>query len=235
MRGGAQDEGYLQSGRARVNGMEGRRWDGRERCYEHVGALENSRRRARRGPCAFRSSTTSTTSTTSERRLAIFVPGPHRSGTAPAALMWKRHAACLRSGSFALASPRRRWRAQGLRDAIASSQSVLRRYARAHDAPSTADGAIGDDEFLHALRQVLPPDQLQPDSPPLGLAVSGGVDSMAVATLYARCRQSHPLPGLHAIIVDHQARPGSAQEAQWVADQLSIRTTCTQLAPSNPR
>lgn len=91
-----------------------------------------------------------------------------------------------------------------------------------------AAGAIGDDEFLEALQRVLPLEQLQPTSPPVGLAVSGGVDSMAIATLYSRCKQSHQLPDLHGIIVDHKARPESGEEAAWVAEQLSTCETSRQ-------
>ncbi|OAG13111.1 uncharacterized protein CC84DRAFT_1160330 [Paraphaeosphaeria sporulosa] len=139
--------------------------------------------------------------------------------------MWTRNAACLRSCCSALARGGRARRAdeprRRVRDAIASSHAVLRRHAHAHHGPLKAEGAIGDAEFLGALRQVLPVEKLQPTSAPVGLAVSGGVDSMAIATLYSRCKQSHRLPDLHGIIVDHKARPGSGQEAQWVAEQLA--------------
>ncbi|KAF9740525.1 PP-loop family protein [Paraphaeosphaeria minitans] len=140
--------------------------------------------------------------------------------------MWKRNAVCLclRTYSSALAS--RGWarKADGprrhVRDAIGSSYAILGRHAHTQYGPVKAAGAIADDEFLEALRRVLPVEKLQPASPPVGLAVSGGVDSMAIATLYSRCRQSHQLPELHGIIVDHKARPASGEEAQWVAEQL---------------
>ncbi|KAF2447538.1 hypothetical protein P171DRAFT_518627 [Karstenula rhodostoma CBS 690.94] len=139
--------------------------------------------------------------------------------------MWKRNAACLRGCSSALAGHGRAWRAdepsRRVRDAIGSSYGILRRFAHTQDVPVKAEGAIGDDEFLEALRQVLPLEKLQPTSHAVGIAVSGGVDSMALATLYSKCKRSHQLPGLHGIIVDHKARPGSSEEAEWVAGQLS--------------
>lgn len=61
-----------------------------------------------------------------------------------------------------------------------------------------------------------------------GFAISGGVDSMALAALFAnpeslrkseRCRLE-----AHAFIVDHKVRPESTEEAEWVAEQC--RTKC---------
>ena len=85
------------------------------------------------------------------------------------------------------------------------------------------EGAIGEDEFLGALRRVLP-SSMEGDGKPVtvGLAVSGGVDSMALATLYAKYR-NEGMPDLHGFIIDHKARPESAKEARWVADQLNKR------------
>ncbi|KAF1930711.1 uncharacterized protein M421DRAFT_418194 [Didymella exigua CBS 183.55] len=54
----------------------------------------------------------------------------------------------------------------------------------------------------------------------LGMAISGGVDSMALAALYAELIAVRNYPGLaHAFIVDHKVRPGSTEEAEWVAQQ----------------
>lgn len=54
-----------------------------------------------------------------------------------------------------------------------------------------------------------------------GFAISGGVDSMALAYLYSRMRKANELlPKAHGFIVDHKARPESAEEAQWVAEEL---------------
>jgi len=56
----------------------------------------------------------------------------------------------------------------------------------------------------------------------VGLAVSGGVDSMALAALFADLKRMSLLsPGKpHAIIVDHGYRDGSSDEASWVASVL---------------
>ncbi|KAF8945378.1 hypothetical protein BGZ47_002794 [Haplosporangium gracile] len=60
----------------------------------------------------------------------------------------------------------------------------------------------------------------------IGIAVSGGVDSMALATLLARhySPQSHGINGtmtrLHAFIVDHKLRDNSTEEAHYVAQQV---------------
>ncbi|KAG9657564.1 hypothetical protein KCU95_g12040, partial [Aureobasidium melanogenum] len=53
----------------------------------------------------------------------------------------------------------------------------------------------------------------------LGLAISGGVDSMALATLCKRVRK-FKLPPITAFIVDHRLRPESTSEAQSVANNL---------------
>ncbi|KAI8936451.1 hypothetical protein NX059_006856 [Plenodomus lindquistii] len=54
-----------------------------------------------------------------------------------------------------------------------------------------------------------------------GFAISGGVDSMALAALYTRARKQDPaLPPAHGFVVDHKVRPESTDEAQWVVEQL---------------
>ncbi|KAF9949144.1 hypothetical protein BGZ70_001911 [Mortierella alpina] len=57
----------------------------------------------------------------------------------------------------------------------------------------------------------------------MAIAVSGGVDSMALATLLARHYSS---PGnttrLHALIVDHKLRNSSTAEAAFVAQQVQL-------------
>lgn len=59
------------------------------------------------------------------------------------------------------------------------------------------------------------------DTPRLGLAVSGGVDSMALAYM---CSKVHMIQGHRtsfiAFIVDHCLRPGSDIEAQRVAKNI---------------
>ena len=58
----------------------------------------------------------------------------------------------------------------------------------------------------------------------IGIAVSGGVDSMALATLLARHvrsqRNSLQRIQLHAMIVDHKLRDNSTEEASYVAEQI---------------
>ncbi|KAF9128350.1 hypothetical protein BGW39_005159, partial [Mortierella sp. 14UC] len=62
----------------------------------------------------------------------------------------------------------------------------------------------------------------------VGIAVSGGVDSMALATLLARHYTSQYGTGtiattrtrLHAFIVDHKLRDNSTEEASYVAQQV---------------
>ncbi|KAG0644313.1 mitochondrial tRNA-lysidine synthetase [Tuber brumale] len=53
----------------------------------------------------------------------------------------------------------------------------------------------------------------------LGIALSGGVDSMALAYLTSRLFSSHSEPpsAIHAFIVDHKARPESTAEARTIA------------------
>ena len=94
--------------------------------------------------------------------------------------------------------------------------------------------AISNHEFADALRATCPPIFTHPDhvvrNPPrrVALAVSGGVDSMALAFLCARLRRSaqhiecadNPLASFTATIVDHRLRPGSAAEALAVQAAL---------------
>lgn len=72
----------------------------------------------------------------------------------------------------------------------------------------------GDDShLLTAVRAQLP--QILPDR--VGVAVSGGGDSVALVHMLARCLRDEPVT-LHAVTVDHGLRPGSAAEAASVAD-----------------
>ncbi|KAH9865430.1 hypothetical protein J1614_009013, partial [Plenodomus biglobosus] len=80
---------------------------------------------------------------------------------------------------------------------------------------------IAEHDFLRALQKVLYARWNPESKAPLGFAISGGVDSMALATLYARARKNDSnLPLAHGFIVDHKARPESAEETKWVAEQL---------------
>ncbi|EUC50226.1 hypothetical protein COCMIDRAFT_82590 [Bipolaris oryzae ATCC 44560] len=55
----------------------------------------------------------------------------------------------------------------------------------------------------------------------VGIAISGGVDSMALAALYKDFQEEDlELPKAHGFIVDHKVRPESTEEASWVAEQL---------------
>jgi tRNA(Ile)-lysidine synthase TilS/MesJ len=55
----------------------------------------------------------------------------------------------------------------------------------------------------------------------IGFAISGGVDSMALAALYTEAQSANNLlPKPHGFIVDHRVRPESTEEAEWVAQQL---------------
>ncbi|GAP92209.1 putative pp-loop family protein [Rosellinia necatrix] len=86
-------------------------------------------------------------------------------------------------------------------------------------------------EFAEALRAICPPHF--PGTTRLnrtvGLAVSGGVDSMALAYLCSRLKNGepnfrvtdNPISGFRAIVVDHQIRDGSREEAKAVAAELS--------------
>ncbi|KAF9114323.1 hypothetical protein BGX27_011143 [Mortierella sp. AM989] len=62
------------------------------------------------------------------------------------------------------------------------------------------------------------------DTQNIGIAVSGGVDSMALVTLLARHYRSFKNDSkdtkLHALIVDHKLRDNSTEEAAFVAEQV---------------
>ncbi|KAI0015624.1 hypothetical protein F4780DRAFT_763152 [Xylariomycetidae sp. FL0641] len=66
---------------------------------------------------------------------------------------------------------------------------------------------------------------------PVGLAISGGVDSMALAYLVYKLRHSdpafklsdNPISRLHGFIVDHRLRDNSTQEANAVSEWLGRR------------
>ncbi|KAF1915211.1 PP-loop family-domain-containing protein [Ampelomyces quisqualis] len=93
---------------------------------------------------------------------------------------------------------------------------ISRRYSSQKSLPIT------ELEFEDALSHVLPfRKSTDGRKRPLGFAVSGGVDSMALVSLYARARQTHVhLAQAHGFIVDHKVRPESTEEAEWVAEQL---------------
>ncbi|KAF4829266.1 tRNA(Ile)-lysidine synthase [Colletotrichum siamense] len=86
-------------------------------------------------------------------------------------------------------------------------------------------------EFFNVVRATAPPRfpharVVQPRR--IALAVSGGLDSMALAALFNQLREvnplmriaDNPLSKITAVIVDHGLRPESADEAQAVAKEL---------------
>ncbi|KAF9307315.1 hypothetical protein BGZ74_007126 [Mortierella antarctica] len=73
-------------------------------------------------------------------------------------------------------------------------------------------------------RSPFTPCPTSPGARSIGIAVSGGVDSMALATLLSRhvqdLRDSFQKIQLHAMIVDHKLRDNSTEEANYVAEQI---------------
>ncbi|KAF2656529.1 hypothetical protein K491DRAFT_691925 [Lophiostoma macrostomum CBS 122681] len=111
------------------------------------------------------------------------------------------------------------WGSNGLRLRSGFSASV--RYAYPGRWYSSSTQTVSEKEFEEALGRI--PSWQPPSTAPLriGLAISGGVDSMALAALCSRHWDKHPGPVMaHGIIIDHKMRAESGQEAQWVASQL---------------
>ncbi|CAK7244245.1 MAG: hypothetical protein STHCBS139747_005781 [Sporothrix thermara] len=97
-------------------------------------------------------------------------------------------------------------------------------------------------EFTDALRAAAPPrfpHGRAPVNRRVGLAISGGVDSMALAFLCAEARKVQPLlpisdaptSGFTAIVVDHGLRTGSDTEAAAVAKALTRMGHRAQVCP----
>ncbi|KAF2632144.1 hypothetical protein BU25DRAFT_445270 [Macroventuria anomochaeta] len=119
------------------------------------------------------------------------------------------------------------WRSNVLRVRKCSSAAAWRNtrwYSSQTSLPITIE------EFNDALKDIygsLKPSQGyfgggNPDK--LGFAISGGVDSMALASLFANARDSWKANILsHAFIVDHKVRPESTEEAEWVAEQCRAK------------
>ncbi|TPX07801.1 uncharacterized protein E0L32_010488 [Thyridium curvatum] len=108
----------------------------------------------------------------------------------------------------------------------------------------TAARPIGRHEFLDALRATCPPRMPHARGSmhrPVALAISGGVDSMALAFLCARARRDdpwlkiadHPVHSFHALVIDHRLREGSSQEARAVARALERVGARPQVIPLN--
>jgi tRNA(Ile)-lysidine synthase len=94
--------------------------------------------------------------------------------------------------------------------------------------------AIGVREFLDALQAIAPrrfPSARGRIQRRVGLAISGGVDSMALAFLCSRLLRvdpfldvaDNPLSKFQAFVVDHKLREGSAEEARKVRAVLTNR------------
>ncbi|EFQ32999.1 PP-loop family protein [Colletotrichum graminicola] len=109
--------------------------------------------------------------------------------------------------------------------ATAAAAAATRQYL--HPTPKP----VSLIEFTDALRAAAPPrfPHARTSQPRrIGLAVSGGVDSMALAYLFNRLREvnplvrvvDNPLTKISALVVDHGLRPGSDAEAQGVAREL---------------
>ncbi|CAO2650645.1 Nn.00g019370.m01.CDS01 [Neocucurbitaria sp. VM-36] len=112
--------------------------------------------------------------------------------------MWRKNVLGLRKCSF-----------------TATNHGVHRWYSSERSLPVTGK------EFEDALAKVLKWKTWPERKKPLGFAISGGVDSMALAALYAEARATNRLlPMGHGFIVDHKVRPESTVEAEWVAQQL---------------
>ncbi|KAL6706803.1 hypothetical protein ACN47E_005139 [Coniothyrium glycines] len=116
--------------------------------------------------------------------------------------MWRSNVLRVRNWSSAARNPR-----DGL---------TTRWYSSAQSLPITQQ------EFTTALAGVLDWKWGGTQSKAmLGFAISGGVDSMALAALYCEAQASaNHLPKAHGFIVDHKLRPESTEEAEWVAEQL---------------
>ncbi|KAH8816274.1 mitochondrial tRNA-lysidine synthetase [Xylogone sp. PMI_703] len=92
-------------------------------------------------------------------------------------------------------------------------------------------------EFKNSLLKIWRPRSFSGQDPvTLGLAISGGVDSMALAVLCSRLITSQrdinaciPNISLQAFVVDHRAREGSNLEAKNVADILQNNGIRTQI------
>ncbi|KAG9186957.1 tRNA(Ile)-lysidine synthase [Alternaria panax] len=77
------------------------------------------------------------------------------------------------------------------------------------------EGALSEEQHELVARKI---------SGGMAIAISGGVDSMALAALYTQARERNSeLPEAHGLIVDHKVRSGSTQEAKWVQSQLRLK------------
>ncbi|KAF2496279.1 hypothetical protein BU16DRAFT_617745 [Lophium mytilinum] len=115
--------------------------------------------------------------------------------------MWRPH--CLRLTRALRASTR---------NATSGSRSYSQDVSKA--AP------ISTEEFWESFVAIWPYAR-KTDAPRIALAVSGGVDSMALASLCnSAAKQYDMFPECVGLIIDHKSREGSTEEALWVAEQL---------------
>ncbi|KAF2198897.1 hypothetical protein GQ43DRAFT_421482 [Delitschia confertaspora ATCC 74209] len=92
-----------------------------------------------------------------------------------------------------------------------------RRYSKGING---AAKPVSQGEFLKAWESIYTKNKLNHNEP-IGIAVSGGVDSMALASLVAdEVKRDKAFAKPMAFIVDHKLREGSSEEAAWVAEQL---------------
>lgn len=96
--------------------------------------------------------------------------------------------------------------------------------------PSRPDASVDTDEAARLFADLH-------EAPALLLAISGGVDSMALLWLAAAWRRTLPAgPDLHIATVDHGLRPDSAVDVAFVADAAErLSLPCHRLAWSGPK
>ncbi|GKT51580.1 tRNA(Thr) (cytosine(32)-N(3))-methyltransferase [Colletotrichum spaethianum] len=115
--------------------------------------------------------------------------------------------------------------------AAAAAAAARTAAATTHQFLHPVPKPIGFLEFFDAVRAATPPRfpharMLQPRR--IGLAISGGVDSMALAFLFNQLRETNPLmrivdnplTKISAVVIDHGLREGSGEEALAVVKEL---------------
>ncbi|KAI2617401.1 adenine nucleotide alpha hydrolases-like protein [Hypoxylon sp. NC1633] len=113
-----------------------------------------------------------------------------------------------------------------------------------HHVLHTGARPIGVSEFMDAVRAICPPRFPQARGTlhrRVAIAVSGGVDSMALAFLCSGIRRinpdfmfaDNPVSGFRGIVVDHGLRPGSREEGLAVCNVLQDMGFFAELATLN--
>lgn len=112
-------------------------------------------------------------------------------------------------------------------------QSILQTVIKEYPKDISVDDAITDKEFMSSMKKILDAADIDPGKPVIvGIAVSGGRDSMALAILANRWirkwKKKRPNDRLLSITVDHSLRPESNLEAnvvkKWL-ENLDIEAT----------